>query len=152
MEFTETSCNRRQRKAIVPYSGKLLREKTFRVFHSFRTIRESILRKILWPYLHYNWTVEIIESFIREILVLNRNAKVFSPKVFSYTVISTHTLRYSTYSSIYSCVACLLARHAFTLRADPGWPRLAWRCLPGRVWLGSTLALAVHTSVLTEPT
>ena len=88
--------NHRQRKAIIPYSGKLLREKTFVYFHSFRTIGESFLSTILRPYLHYNCTLEIIESFLREILVLNRNVKVFPPQVFRRTVISTDTRCYIT--------------------------------------------------------
>ena len=41
----------RQRKAIVPYSGKLLWEETFGFFHGFRTIRESFLCKFLWRYI-----------------------------------------------------------------------------------------------------
>ena len=77
---------------------------------------------MLWPCLHYNWTIEIIKSFLRKILVLNQKAKVFSPKDFCYTVLSTHTRHYSTYSHICACLACLLARHAFTLRTVPGWP------------------------------
>ena len=95
--------NHKQRKTIILYSGKLLREKTFDFFHSFRTIRESFLRKILWPCLHYNWTLEIFESLLCKILVLNRNAKVFPPKGFRRTVISTHIH---------------VAIYAFTLRAD----------------------------------
>ena len=81
------------------YSGKLLREKTFAFFCSFRTICESFLSEILQsamltlgvcgcvahargPHLHNNWTGAIRKSFIREILVLYRNAKVFSLESF----------------------------------------------------------------------
>ena len=48
------------------------------MFFAVSGIPERFVRKILWPHLHNNWIGAIRESFLREILVLCRNAEVLS--------------------------------------------------------------------------
>ena len=79
------------------YNGKLSREKTFAFFtvseptakFSPRNFERSAMRMLCvcgcvthvqGPHLLNNWTGAIRESFLREILVLYRNANVFSLK------------------------------------------------------------------------
>ena len=73
-----------------------------RVFSGFRTTRESFLLKILWLHLRNNWTRGIHKSFLREILVLYRNAKVFSLE--SYPLYGTH------FSPVPSLITDLVSR------------------------------------------
>ena len=72
---------------LVPYSGKLSREKT--LFFTVRTIRESFLRKFCGhTYIIIGRTQAIRESFLCEIFVLYRNAKLFSLENFPLCGIS----------------------------------------------------------------
>ena len=83
---------------LLPYSGKLSREKTFTFFvvsepsakvfsAKFCEIRNvhvacMCVAHARGPHLHNNWTGATRESFLREIVALYRNAKVFSLESF----------------------------------------------------------------------
>ena len=79
-----------------------------------------------------------------------KRESVFHESFMPYGIISTHTRSFIARIHALRMRGLLIARHAF--RVGPGWPGDVCRAEFGSVRLGSTLALAVHTSVLTEPT
>ena len=71
----------------IPYSGKLSEGENFHEFRDFSAIRESFLHEI--PGMPHPLCDQLTfrESFLREMLLSYRSAKVFSLEISRYTVI-----------------------------------------------------------------